>query len=146
MSEGASRVQGTMSGTKTYPKGPIFWEGDEANSMYVIRKGKVKITKNVHGVMVKIAELGRGDYFGEMALLDGVARSASALADTRVELEEYDRQGLAELIAAQPEFAFTMLRAMSRRLRQVDKRLADLVAKGRLPKEDAVGIGKHTVW
>ena len=139
-------MQGAMSGTKTYPKGPIFWEGDEADSMYVIRKGKVKITKSVHGIMVRIAMLGPGDYFGEIGLLDGVGRSASALAETRVELEEYDREGLAKLIASQPEFAFTMLRAMSKRLRQVDEQLANLVAKGRLPKEDAVGIGMHTVW
>ena len=138
-------MQETVSGTKTYAKGPIFWEGDKADSMFVIREGKVKITKNVHGIMVGIAELGPGDYFGEIGLLDGKPRSASALAETRVEVEEYDRKGLAELIVAQPEFAFTMLRAMSKRLRQVDERLADLVAKGRLPKEDAARIGMHTV-
>ena len=136
-------MQETASGTKSYSKGPIFWEGDRADSMYVIRKGKVKVTKNVHGILVRIAELGPGDYFGEMGLLDGVPRSASALAETQVEVEEYDNKGLAELIAAQPEFAFTMLRAMSKRLREVDERLADLVAKGRLPKEDAEEIGVH---
>jgi CRP-like cAMP-binding protein len=138
-------MHGTASRVKTYAKGPIFWEGDAADSMFIIRKGRVKVTKNVLGIMVKLVDLGPGDYFGEIGLLDGLPRSASALADTRVELEEYDRQGFAELIVAEPDFAFTMLRALAKRLRQVDSRLAALVAKGRLPKEDAVGIGMHAL-
>ena len=136
-------MQTAASTTKSYPRGPIFWEGDKADSMYVIRSGKVKVTKRVRGIMVKLAELGPGDYFGEMALLDGVARSASALAETHVEVDEYDRDALARRISADPEFAIAMMQAMSRRLREVDERLADLVAKGRLEWQDAAGIGTH---
>ena len=90
--------------------------------------------------MVGLAELGPGDYFGEMGLLDGTPRSASAVAETRVEVDEYDRDGLARRISADPEFAMGMMRAMSGRLREVDDRLADLVAQGRLESQDAISI------
>lgn len=139
-------MQETAHRTKYYPKGLIFREGDAGDAMYVIRSGSVKVTKNMYGIMVKIAELGPGDYFGEMALLEGVPRSASAIAETPVEADLYDRKALVQLIAAEPEFAIGMLRAMSDRLRQIDNRLTDLVAKGRLPKEEATQITRHTMY
>ena len=137
-------MQETASRTKTYRKGVIFREGDEANTMYVIRSGRVTITKNLYGIMVKIADLGPGDHFGEMALLEGGPRSASAIAETQVEADVYDSKTLAEHISAEPEFAFDMLRGLSRRLRMIDDRVTDLVAKGRLPQEDAARLGHHT--
>jgi CRP/FNR family transcriptional regulator/CRP/FNR family cyclic AMP-dependent transcriptional regulator len=139
-------MQATASRTKTYRKGPIFREGDKGDAMFVIRTGKVKISKNMYGIMVKIAELGPGDHFGEMALIEGVPRSASAIAETTVEADVYDRAALVELIAADPEFAFAMLRGMSRRLRAIDERLTDLVAKGRMPQEEASKFGAHTAY
>ena len=140
---GVSEVRQTARRTKYYSKEPIFREGDQGDEMYVIKSGRVVITKNMYGIMVKIAELGAGDHFGEMALLEGTPRSAFALADTPVELEVYDHDALMERIAGDPEFAFAMLRAMSHRLRQIDERLTDLVAKGRLPKEEAWRISGH---
>ena len=136
-------MQGTLSRVKFYSKGPIFREGDEGDVMYVIKSGKVKVTKNMYGIMVTIAELGPGDYFGEMALLEGTPRSASALAETQVEAEVLDREGLTERVASDPQFAFTVLRTMSHRLRQIDERLAELVAKGRLPQEEAMRLSPH---
>ena len=136
-------MQKTAWRTKTYLKGPIFREGDDGDAMYVIKSGRVKITKNMYGIMVKIAELGPGDHFGEMSLLEGARRSAFALADTQVELEVLDLGALMERIVEDPEFAFAMLRTMSRRIRQIDERLTDLVARGRLPREEAMRISQH---
>ena len=134
------------SKTRIYPKGPIFREGDAGDSMYIIQSGTVEITKNMYGVMVKIAELGPGDYFGEMAFLEGAPRSSTALAKTQVEAEVYDHKALACRIASEPEFAFSMLRAMSHRLRQIDDRLTDLVARGRLPSQEASDLGQHSLY
>ena len=138
-------MQATASRTRIYRKGPIFREGDDGSTMFVIKSGRVMITKNMYGIMVKIAELGPGDHFGEMSLLEGQPRSATALAETQVEAEVYDSKSLAEVVAADPEFAFGMLRGMSRRLRQIDERLTELVAKGRLPQDEAAKFGQHTM-
>ena len=137
-------MQATASRTKLYRKGPIFREGDKGDAMFVIKTGRVRITKNLHGIMVKIADLGPGDHFGEMALIEGVPRSATAIADSQVEADVYDRKALKELVASDPEFAFTMLQEMSHRLRQIDERLTDLVAKGRLPRDEASKFGPNT--
>jgi len=112
--------------------------------MYAIRSGEVKITKNMYGIMVRLADLGPGQWFGEMALLEGAPRSATAIAETSVEVDVYDVKALTERLAADPEFALAMMRSMSVRLRRIDERLTDLVAKGRLPKEVAARLGEHT--
>ena len=129
---------------RAYPRGPIYREGDAGDAMYTIRSGEVQITKNMYGIMVKLANLGPGQWFGEMALLEGAPRSATAIAVTPVELDVYDLDALAARVTADPEFAFAMLRSMSIRLRRIDERLTDLVAKGRLPKEEAARLGAHT--
>jgi CRP/FNR family cyclic AMP-dependent transcriptional regulator len=133
-----------MGTARTYPRGPIFREGDEGDVMYVIRSGEVKVTKNMYGIMVKIADLGPGDQFGEMALLEGGPRAATAIAKTRVEADVYDRTAVTRRIAAEPEFALSLLRSMSHRLRQVDESLTELVAKGRLPREEAAKLGRNS--
>jgi CRP/FNR family cyclic AMP-dependent transcriptional regulator len=135
----------TTPRTKYYSRNPIFREGDEGDVMYVIKSGRVKVTKNMYGIMVKIAELGPGDTFGEMALLEGTPRSAFALPDGPVEVEVFDQLALLNHIAEDPEFALNLLRALSHRLREVDERLTNLVAKGRLPKEEATKIGRHAI-
>lgn len=137
-------MQETNSKTRVYLKGPIFREGDDGDAMYVIRSGNVRITKSMHGIMVRIADLGPGDYFGEMAFFEGAPRSSTAIAQTQVEADVYDHKALACRIASEPEFAFAMLRALSHRLRQIDDRLTELVARGRLPKEEAAKLGQHT--
>ena len=129
---------------KTFPRGPIYREGDDGDVMYAIRSGAVGITKNMYGIMVRLADLGPGQWFGEMALLEGAPRSATAIAETPVELDVYDVKALTERLAADPEFAIAMMRSMSVRLRRIDERLTDLVAKGRLPKEEAAALGEHT--
>jgi len=135
-----SAATGTV---KSLPKGLIFREGDRGDTMYVIRSGTVKITKNMYGVMVRLAELGPGDYFGEMSLFEDVPRSASAIAETPVEADILDRNTLAERLAEKPELAMALLRGLSGRLRHIDEKVADLVARGRLPQEDASALGRH---
>ena len=132
----------STSNTKTYPKGLIYRDGDSGEEMFIIQSGQVKITKNMYGIMVAIANLGPGDYFGYMAFFEGDRRTATALAETQVEVDVYDRKAMAAHIAAEPEFAFSLLRAMSHRLKQVNERVADLVAQGRLLPEGAAELGR----
>ena len=138
---GAFKLSDSEGITRTYPRGPIYRDGDDGSSMFIITSGKVKITKNMYGIMVAVADLGPCDYFGYMAFFEGERRSATALAETPVIAQEYDRKALAAHIAAEPEFAFALLRAMSHRLKQVDERVADLVATKRLQPEGAAELG-----
>jgi len=132
----------SASNTKTYPKGLLYRDGDPGDEMFIIRSGQVKISKNMYGIMVSVAELGPGDSFGYMAFFEGEQRSATAIAATRVVVDVYDRKAMAARIAAEPEFAFSLLRAMSHRLKQVDERVADLVAQKRLLPEGAAELGE----
>lgn len=122
----------------------IFREGDPGDEMYVIKTGKVKLTKKVQGVVANIATLEAGDFLAEMALFDSQPRSATATASGKVELVAYDKAALAESIKADPSIALEMLGTMSGRLREIDDEVAKLVAKGLLPKGDAQNIRRYT--
>lgn len=72
---------------KTYaPKEIIFEQGDDANSAYLIGEGEVEIYRKSDRGEVGVASLSRGDIFGEMSLIDGKPRAASARALSEVEL------------------------------------------------------------
>jgi CRP-like cAMP-binding protein len=122
----------------------IFREGDPGSEMFVIKSGKVKITKKVRGIVANIAVLQPGDFLAEMALFDDQPRSATATAVGRVELITYDKDSLGESIKGDPAMAFRMLETMSKRLRKIDDEVATLIAKGLLPKEEAERIRRYT--
>ena len=95
----------------------IFNRGDFGDCMYLIVEGKVRI----HIGPVRLAVLGEAEEFGEMGVLDGEARSASATAETdclalRVKKEEFHR-----ILARSPEACLEVLKTLSRRLRKVQE-------------------------
>jgi CRP-like cAMP-binding protein len=123
---------------ETYPDGAVIVrEGEERREMYVIQRGGVVVCKTVEGREVEIARLSRGDFFGEMSLLESLPRYATvrAVGETRVLVIEPGY--LLLKIRRNPTFAFEMLQVMSRRLRQINQKLVDLVASGDLSKEAA---------
>ena len=98
----------------------IMREGDAGMCMYVVVKGRVAIA-----IRDKIVEMvGAGGTFGEMALVDQSARTASAGATVDCELLSVNRKALLDLIKAQPAFGVTMLRAVADRLRHMNALLA----------------------
>ena len=103
-----------------YDKGAeIFKEGDIGTQFYAILKGSVKIRKQASGRF--LAQLGPGEVFGEMAVLDNQPRSATAEAATVVELFAFDGH---RLLNDFPHLSVKLLRYMARelskRLRQAD--------------------------
>jgi CRP/FNR family transcriptional regulator, cyclic AMP receptor protein len=102
------------------PDATIMREGQAGAYMYVVKSGSVAIT--VRGRTV--AAVKPGGTFGEMALVDQSARSATATASSECELLSIDRAGLMEAVKAHPAFAMAMLRAYAERLRHMNTQIA----------------------
>jgi len=102
----------------------LFHAGDVGDAMYLIETGKVRIrvqTKDGHEVT--LAELGRGDFFGEMALLDGERRSADAMVTEDAKLALLSREHFLSFMRSSPDVALEMLTALANRLRRTDELL-----------------------
>jgi CRP-like cAMP-binding protein len=111
---------------RRFPKGHVIVkEGDQAVAFYILDSGTVEVLKGIEQERPQVlATLKSGDFFGEMALLDGYPRSASirALEDTEcLVLSRWDF--LAELRTS-PDIAAGILPILSRRLREADEELA----------------------
>ena len=104
---------------RRYPRGAvIFVEGDPGTTLYVIESGTAKIALTTSdGKELVIALLGRGDFFGDMAILDGEPRSADAVAKTDCQLLLLTRQDFLAFIDTHPRVAANLLANLSRRLR-----------------------------
>jgi CRP/FNR family cyclic AMP-dependent transcriptional regulator len=102
----------------------LFRTGDEGNAMYVIERGKVRICVGAGlGHEVVLTELGRGDFFGEMALLDGQRRSADAVVAEDARLAVLSREHFLSFMRSSAEVALEMLAALAHRLRRTDELL-----------------------
>lgn len=111
-----------------YQKGElIFQEGDLGNEMYVIQSGKVRIFKNINGLDQTLAVLEKGDFFGEMAVLEGIPRTASAEVEEDCELIRIDSANFVAMIQANPEIAIRIMRKLSIRLRETTDQLQRLL-------------------
>ena len=111
--------------TVTFAAGTaLFHRGDPGDSLYVVRSGEVEIFfKNDTGERIVLELATAGHFFGEISLLDGGARTASAIATKDVEAVVVDREDLAELIRLQPHAAMDLLAATGRRLRETNEKL-----------------------
>lgn len=98
--------------------GTIFDEGEVGTEMYVIQSGSVEIFKKVKDQLKHLATLEKGDFFGEMSILEEVPRTAVAKAKTDVELVKINQSTFDEMLRHNAEIAVRMLRKLSRRLRE----------------------------
>src|SRR5437870_1131442 len=102
----------------------LFRAGDAGDAMYVIEHGKVRIcVQAADGHEVTLTELGRGDFFGEMALLGGQRRSADALVAEGARLAVLSREHFLSFMRRNPNVALEMLTALADRLRHTDELL-----------------------
>lgn len=109
--------------------GEVFAEGTIGDGLYFVLSGRVRVTKRLSGGGQKdLASLGAGDCFGEMALLDAVARSAGAYASGQAELLRLKRDDLKTWLSANPQdamqFFSELVQVQSRRLRRTSAELA----------------------
>lgn len=108
----------------------VVREGEESREMFIIRTGRVEIVKEMAGQEVRLATLERGSFFGEMSLLEGLPRSATARAVGLTELVILRPGSLLVQIRRDPTFAFELLQQMSRRVRELNDRLIIAMAGG----------------
>ena len=103
----------------------LFRAGDQGDAMYVIERGKVRIcVRTTQGHELTLTELGRGDFFGEMALLgDGQRRSADAVVAEDARLAVLSREHFLSFVRSSPNVALELLTALANRLRHTDEML-----------------------
>jgi CRP-like cAMP-binding protein len=109
---------------RRYPKDAvIFLEGDPGTSLYMIEAGRAKmVLSSPGGKEVVIATRGPGEFFGDMALLDGEPHSADAVATEECQLLILRREDFVRFLDAHPKIALRLLALLSRRLRQTMRR------------------------
>ena len=102
----------------------LFRAGDAGDAMYLIERGKVRISvQATDGRELTLTELGRGDFFGEMALLEGQPRSANAAVAEEARLAVLSREHFLSFMRRNPNVALEMLTALANRLRHTDELL-----------------------
>jgi CRP-like cAMP-binding protein len=113
---------------RSFPKHKtIVEEGLSGDYMYVIQKGRVKVTKLSGDGREKILELlEEGSFFGEMSLLDSAPRSASVKALTDVRILALARNDFLNVLSRSPDLALAVIRELTQRLRQQDEQASSL--------------------
>src|SRR5262252_2690794 len=111
----------------------LFKEGEEGDDMYIIQSGKVAIKKKVKEGDTTLAVLEKGDFFGEMSILERLPRSATAEVIEDGDLIVISGETFGDMIKANPEIAVRMLRKQSIRLRETNRQLEQLMASGAVP-------------
>jgi CRP/FNR family transcriptional regulator, cyclic AMP receptor protein len=96
----------------------IFEEGSTGRELFVVLEGQVEIAKVDGARKTVIVTLGKGEFFGEMAVIDGSARSATAIAATaNTRVMRINHARFVYLVSQQPAFALMVMDALSKRLR-----------------------------
>jgi CRP-like cAMP-binding protein len=108
----------------------LFHEGDEGDDMYIVQTGRVAIKKKVKDGEAVLATMEKGDFFGEMAILERLPRSATAEVVEAGDLIVISSEVFGDMIKANPEIAVRMLRKYSIRLRETNKQLEQVMAAG----------------
>ena len=102
---------------KTFQKNDIlFCEYEPGDTFYLIQSGRVEITKIIDNIEKTIDILNPGEIFGEMAILEGAPRSASAIALDQVKVLEFNRENFEILMMGNPQIALKLLKLFTKRI------------------------------
>ena len=105
----------------------IFLEESEGKNLFFVIEGSVKVTRlSKDGREVILAMLNAGDFFGEMSLLDGEARSANVIALEKTEVLSLNRDDFLVVLNDYPKIAIQLLKEMTSRLRKSDRQIVSL--------------------
>ncbi len=116
-------------GKKIPPGTVLFHEGDKGEEMFIIQTGRVKISKRIRGVEKTLATLEKGEFFGEMAILNDKPRSASAETIEECDMLVIDRKTFDALIRGNAEIAVRFIKRLADRLRETNEQMEALMIK-----------------
>ncbi len=105
----------------------LFREGEKGEDMYVIQSGVVQILKRVGGQERPLATLGRGEFVGEMAILNDKPRTATAVVLETARCLVIDGQTLEHMVANSTEIALRLVKKLARRLDSADEMIQILL-------------------
>ena len=128
--EAAINLRNLLRVNDVPPNTSLFRAGDDGDAMYLIEQGRVQITiTDEDKKQIVLAELAQGDFFGEMAIIDGKQRSADATVMETARLAVLSREDFLSFIHDNPKVALEMLSATFSRLRRTDKMLQQRVSR-----------------
>jgi CRP/FNR family cyclic AMP-dependent transcriptional regulator len=107
----------------------IFGEGEEGDQMFIIQEGQVKVSRNISGKEQILAILEKGDFFGEMAIVTKVKRTATVTALSAVKLLAFDREGFLNMITKNARIALNVIDKLCRRLQNANLHIKHLARK-----------------
>ncbi|HAP43349.1 MAG: hypothetical protein A2087_10790 [Spirochaetes bacterium GWD1_61_31] len=132
-----SYYSGMADNTKSFATGDvIFKEGDQGDLMYIMVSGCVELRKKVDaGEMVLKVVKTPNEFFGEMALIDGRPRSATAVAAEATRLLAVDEAIFDSMVLGNPKFALTIIKTLAARIRSSNIHISELTET--IPRERA---------
>lgn len=107
----------------------LFREGDAGDEMFVVQSGRVQITVTVRGIERMLDELGPGEFFGEMAILNARPRSATATVIEDASLLVVGAKTLEAMIRGNTEIAVRMVKKLAERLDEADRVIGNLMLR-----------------
>ena len=116
-----------VTGTnRNYSQGQmVFCEGEPGEDLFILQRGKVKISKMINGNEVILNIMKPGDIFGEMALLDNKPRSASAVAMENVDILSINKQNFESMTVNQPQLMSRIITLLSERVWNAYKKISN---------------------
>jgi CRP/FNR family cyclic AMP-dependent transcriptional regulator len=139
LDDAAARDLRSLLSEKDVPqKTRLFKQGDTGDAMYLIESGRVRISiRDEEDQEVTLAELAQGDFFGEMAIIDGRKRSADAQVIEDSRLAVLSRDAFLTFVRQKPDVALEMLSALTDRLRRTDELLRSRVSRNVNEEQEA---------
>jgi CRP-like cAMP-binding protein len=115
---------------KSFSKGTVlFRDGDEGSEMFVIRAGKIAISKTAGQAEKVLVTLGAGEFFGEMSILNNRPRTATATVAEDAQLLVIDPKTFEAMIRSSAEIAVRMIKSLANRLADTDAQIENLLLK-----------------
>jgi len=98
----------------------IIQQGDKEDCMYVIQEGQVEVVREEVGHEVRLAIIGEGDFFGEMAIFENEVRSATVRAMGQTRVLTVDKKNFLRRVHEDPSIAYKLVQSMSHRIREMN--------------------------
>ncbi len=120
----------------------LFNEGDAGEEMFILQTGRVKISKRIRGVEKTLATLEKGEFFGEMAILNDKPRSATAETLEECDMLVIDRKTFDALIRGNSEIAVRFIKRLADRLREANDQMESLMIRDNTSRLVSI-LAKH---